>query len=437
MKKLTFSIILIMCIAPIFAQTLTLQEAMDKAVQHSYVLKNQNLNIAVAENERAKTIAQHRPTVNGNGDVRYNPILQTSILPGDVFGQPNAESQRIKFGTTFNILFSLEGNYKLYDPAYQTNVAINEAQTALEKTTLRKNTAQVKLDAATAYYEVLLQQTQVNLATDRLQRAQDLLDVSKTRQEAGAALPVDVQKSDLDVQNAAALRTQAQNALERSRLNLARQMGIALENLPPLNTDLLHIQTDTLQMPTINAAVLDAKPEILEQQQQLQITQLQLQKIDKQYLPSINLYGNLSAQHLSDNLAVWERWFPFAYAGAQLTMPLYDGNLKARNKETYQLQLQINQNNLASTREDLTYELQSAAIDLKNAISQLRDAEQNLQNAKDVQSVDQLRYKEGTLLFADFRNTEFSLREAEINFLSASQNYLLARLRWLNATGNL
>lgn len=419
------------------AQTLSLEEAMNKAVQHNYDLKNQALNISLSENDAAKTRTRRQPTVNANGDFRYNPILQTSVIPGDAFGQQNAEDQRIKFGTNFNVLFSIEGNYKILDPVYQTDIAINQAEANVQSATLRKNTAQVKLDAATAYYEILLQQTQVELANNRLRRAQDLLEVSKIRQELGAALPVDVQKSELDVQNAQALLTQAQNVLERARLNLARQMGIAYENSSKLQDNLLNINTDTVQIPIVNAAVIDLKPEILEAQQQLKINELQLQRENKLYLPSLSLYGNLSAQHLSNNLAVWDKWFPFAYLGAQVSVPLYDGGLKNRNKEGFQLQTQINQNNLSRLREELTYELQSATIDLKNAISQLQDAAQNLQNARAIQNIDQTRYQEGALLFADFRNTEFSLRESETNFLAASQNYLLAQLRWLNANGTL
>lgn len=437
MKKLTLAIILIGSIMPTFAQTLSLEEAMNKAVQHNYDLKNQTLNISLSENDAAKTRTRRQPTVNANGDLRYNPILQTSVIPGDAFGQANGEDQRIKFGTNFNLIFSVEASYKVLDPTYKTDLAINRAEANIQTATLRKNTAQVKLDAATAYYEVLLQQTQVEFANNRLRRTQTLLEISKNRQQAGAALPVDVQKSELDVQNAQALLTQAQNSLERSRLNLARQMGLTIENLPVLKNNLLQINADTVQMPTTNASAIDLKPEILEEQQRLEITRLQLQRENKLYLPSLSLYSNLSAQHLSNNLAVWEKWFPFAYTGVQVSLPIYDGGLKNRNKEGFQLQTQINQNNLSRLREELTYELQSVTIDLKNAMSQLQDAAQNLQNAREVQNIDQTRYQEGALLFADFRNTEFSLRESETNFLVASQNYLVSQLRWLNANGSL
>jgi len=437
MKNLLLFIIVFGSISSAFAQTLTLEDAMDQAVNHDYALKNQVLNIAVSQNQLSKTLTRRQPIVNGNGDFRYNPILQTSVIPGDAFGQ-GGEDQKLRFGTNFNILLGVDANYTLFDPVYETDLALNRAQTALETSTLQKTTAAVRLEAATAYCEALLQQTQVDLAASRLRRAQDLLEVTQTRELAGATLPIEVQKSQLEVQNAQALLTQTQNLLERSRLNLARQMGVTVLSLPPLNNALLEINADTIQIvPLSDLLVINGKPAILEEQQRLEITRLQLQREDKRYLPTVSLYGNLSAQHLSNNLAVWDRWFPFAYIGIQASLPLYDGGLKMRNKEGYQLQTKINQNNLDRLREELTYQLQSATLELKNALSQLEDASKNLQNARAIQNIDQVRFQEGSLLFTDFRNTEFSLRESEANFLASSQNYLLSYLRWLDASGSL
>lgn len=413
---------------------------MQLAVQHNYDLKNQQLNMALVDKDLEKIQAQRQPTIGLNGDLRSNPILQSSIIPGAAFTQPGQaaeEDRRIQFGTVFNVTFAVDATYSLYNPTYKTDLEINRTQQALETAALRKNTLDVKLTAATAYYDLLLQQTQINLAKNRLQRTQDLLAVARTQQEAGALLPVDLQKSQLDVQNAQILLDQTENASQRSRLNLARLLGVQPSEIVLPASNALQINPDTLKTPAVDENLVAARSEILEEQQRLQINELQMRRADKAYLPSVDLYGNLSAQHLSNDLAVWDNWFPFMFVGIRASVPIFDGNLRTKNKETYQLQAEINQNNIARLREDLTYELQSAALDLENAISQLQDAQQNLQNAREIMTIDQRRYEAGALLYSDFRNTEFSVREAETNFLSASQNYLLATLNWMRASGKL
>ncbi len=441
MKNIHFVICLLFCFTNALAQKpLTLEAAMQLAVQHNYDLQNQQLRIDLVDKDLEKIRARRQPTVGLNGDLRTNPILQSSIIPGEAFTQPGqgeAENRRVQFGTVFNLTFAVDATYQLYNPTYRTDIEINRTENALETATLRKNTLDVKLEAATAYYDLLLQQTQVTLAENRLRRAEDLLAVAQTRRDAGALLPVDLQRSELDVQNAQTLLDQAQNARRRSRLNLARLLGTQPEDLALPAGNALQISPDTIVSPEVNRNLVEGRYEIQEIQQQLAINQLQVRREDKAYLPTVELYGNLSAQHLSNDLAVWDDWFPFMFVGLRASLPIFDGNLKARNKETYQLQSQINRNSLARLREDLTYELQSAAIDLENAISQLQDARRNLQSARDILATDQKRYAEGALLFSEFRNTEFSVREAESNFLAAGQNYFLAKLSWMRASGKL
>ncbi len=432
MKIFIAIIIAFFSLAQIEAQPLTLEAAMNQAVQYDYNLKNQTLRIAIAEKDLYKTRAQRMPTVTGSGDLRYNPILQTIVVPGDAFGQQGGAVQRVRFGTNFNLLLGVDAAYKLYDPAYQTNLDIHRAEVLLETANLRQSTLDVRLDAATAYYDLALQQTQQAIAAERLRRAEDLLAIEQTRVDAGAALPVDLRRSELDRQNAQTLLEQAEHNAQRSRLNLARRLGLNPETII-LPTDALQLDQTALILPTLNADVPDNRAELIAAQQRIVINDLQIRLEDRRYQPVPELFANLSAQHLSDDLAVWNNWFPFSFVGVRLSVPIFDGNLKARNKEGYELQQQLNRNELARLREDLRYELRSAALDLGNAIAQLRSAERNLATARELQAIDQVRYREGALLLSELRNTEFALREAESNYLAAIQSYLVARLRWQRA----
>ncbi len=415
---------------------LSLEDAMNMAVQHDFGLKNQALKVSIADKELDKVRAQRNPVISGSGDARYNPLLQTVVIPGEAFGQPGDDPQKVRFGTNFNLLLSVDASYKALDPAYRTQASIQTAQSGLESITLKKSAQDVKLDAATAYFDMALQQTQVEIALERLSRARDLLAVTQTRMEAGAVLPVELTKSELDVQNAEALLEQARNNFLRSRLLLARRIGKQPEAVD-VPQDILQLRTGDAAPPTLNPAIVNEHPEMAEAAQRLAINQLQLQLQDKRYLPALELYGNITAQHLSDNLSVWSRWFPFAFVGVRATVPIFDGNLKALNKESIAYQLQIDRNQMERIREDLTFELQSAAIDMENAIVQLRTAERNRTTAVQILQSDQVRFKEGALPFADFRNSEFALRESEGNYLAAAQNYLLARLRWMRAGSGL
>jgi outer membrane protein TolC len=86
-------------------------------------------------------------------------------------------------------------------------------------------------------------------------------------------------------------------------------------------------------------------------------------------------------------------------------------------------------------QQDINYEMASTQTALKNTIVQWQSAQQNLNTARKILDLDKERYNGGNLLYADVLNTEFSLREAENNSLSAWYNYLVAKIRWEKAMG--
>ena len=175
----------------------------------------------------------------------------------------------------------------------------------------------------------------------------------------------------------------------------------------------------------------------MEINQRTNILALELKLADQSYRPSLDVYANASMQPLSDDLALWQRWFPLAFVGLRANLPIYDGKIRQRNKEGIGLQMQINQNDAARLREELTLEMHGAAIDLRNAALTLQYSESALNTAQSILLTDQTRFREGALLFSEWRNTEFALREAEANYLAAAQELLTARLRWLRAGGKL
>lgn len=423
--------------ARLSAQTpLTLEQAIELVVQRDWGLKNARLNTALTENELQKIQAQRTPVVTGSGDLRYNPILQTVVIPGEAFGQPGDEAAKVRFGTNFSLLLGVDASYKLIDPTHVTRTQLELMRASGNKLTERVVEQDLKLEVASAYYELALQTAQETLAAQRLSRAGDLLAVMKTRAEAGAALPVDVQKSELEMFNAESLSIQSRNQKDRSRLQLASLLGIRPEEVL-LPDNILNVNSKELELSVVNTAEVNERPELLEINQRINISALELKLADQSYRPSLDAYANVSMQHLSDDLALWQRWFPFAFVGLRANLPIYDGKIRQRNKEGIGLQMQIHQNNLVRLREELTLEMQNALIDQNNAAVSLRYSESALMTARDILKTDEKRFREGSLLFSELRNTEFALREAEAAYLTAAHQWLAAQLRRLRAGGKL
>ena len=413
---------------------LTLEAAVEQGVSHSYGLRNQQLAIDLADSELDKLNARKMPVVSAGGDLRTNMVLPVTIIPGSAFNNQgqNEGDRKIRFGTTFNIIGSVEATYALVDPTLGADRQLAEAGRSLQGTLYEAQKQQQKLIIAEAWYNVFLSQEQTRLAGDKLARARALLEINQVRQETGTLLPAELLRAKLDVDNAAATFEQSVNQLVMSRQTLAYRVGL------PLNTAIEVVGNPVPELPEIGVeAALGQRWEISEQEQRMVVAERKVQQIEQEYKPGLSLYGNAAVQHLSNNLAIWQNWFPLVYAGLQTKIPVFDGQLKRRNQEIARIEALSARQNLERVKEDIAYETASASTAMQNAVVQWKTAQTNLATAVRLFELEKERYEGGKLLYSELLNVEYSLREAENNALTASYNYLLARVRWEKATGRL
>lgn len=435
MMKALFFLIFFFSFTFVFAQTprvLSLEEAIALGQANNLDLKNQTLQIQVAQQEKNKIDARKSPQVSANADLRSNLVLPTTVIPAGAFGGGSGgEDQKLRFGTTYNLSTALNVSYALLDPTLRSDQLRAEGQKNLQELSLAKQKAKYRLSIAEAWYDVFLKQEQVRLAIDKLKRAEALQQINQNRQTAGAILLSDLQRSQLELANSRAAREQAENNLALSRQNLAYRLGLPLDT--PLEVGSIPVPSSD-PLPTLSSTP-GTRWELKEEEQRLAINLLDQQGIKEQYRPNLNAIANGSLQHLSNNLAVWQNWFPAVYIGLQSNVILFDGKLKQKNLETLKLQNQISKQSLERLQQDINYEMASTQTALKNAIVQWQSAQENLTIAQKIQALEQERYKGGSLLFSELLNAEFSLREAENAALSGWYNYLVAKLRWEQARG--
>lgn len=414
---------------------LTLGEAVERGLAYSPALRNQQLAIDLADGELDKLKARKAPVVGAAADLRTNMVLPVTIIPGSAFSNQgqNEGDRKIRFGTTFNISGAIEVNYPLLDPTLVADRQIAEAGRALQGTLFEAQRQQQKLIIAEAWYNVFLQQERARLAGEKLTRAKVLQEINKAREVAGTALPVDLLRNQLDVDNAAAAFEQAVNQLVLSRQTLAYRLGL------PLNATIGVADIPTPEYTPLPEEVMPTAQrwEIVEQQQRMALAELEVQQIEDRYKPSLGLYGNAAVQHLSNDFAVWGNWFPLVYTGLQTKIPVFDGQLKRREQEIARIQGLVARQNLERWQGDIAYETATAKTAMQNAIVQWKTAQGNLATASRLFELEKARYAGGKLLYSALVDAEYSLREAENNVLSAWYDYLLAKVRWERAAGRL
>ena len=428
MKKTIFILLFFISFPILQAQNLTLQDAIQQGLEHSFTLKTQTLQVQISSAENAKIRAGNQPQVSASSDVRYNAILQKSVIPIGAFGLPNTPSdavQTVAFGVPFNATISLDATKKLYDAQQGINRKINDNKVESQKNNLEQSKNDLRFAISSAYYNVLYQQEKVKLAQQTLDRAKVNLDNGNIRLTNGKALINDINRLALDVSNAelSLRKTQQDNALAWSELKYRMQVPeetnlVLAETLPLL------LKSNTNLDATINNTTIKSE------QIALTDNQLQIEKSLKQNAFSVSAYGNFSLLALNENIS------PFSYVGVKVSKPLYDGKLAKLTAEDFTIKQQINQINLEKIQSDLNFELKTARKKVEQAQLDLLESEKNTTLARQIYQTDQLRFEQGALLQNDLKSSELSLQTAENNYLIAIYNILLTSLEVKKVTGN-
>lgn len=436
MRKYLLLAVLNSMTALLSGQSLTLAEAIALSEQNRPELKSATLEVRLAERQNEHLRAEWRPSVSLSGDLRWNTQLQTSVLPIGEFGLPNVpadEVREFRIGTPFNHSFSLQADQKIFDGTRKTNQIINDLDTEAARNRQEISRVDIRQAVEKAYYAAVFYREQTRLAAQSVENVAARVDMLKTRIAGGTAIRDDLDRALLDLDN-------AKYALEKSKRNLA----VSLENLryqtgsdqavEPAE-DLRSVRQAFLESdPGAEATV---RPELESEAINFQVLAWK-EKLEKQRnLPVVSAYGNYSVVQLHDqpNPFAAGTWFPYSYIGIRASMPLYDGRQSRLRQEDLRLQQMISQTETARLSAAFANELANARTNFDLAGQTLEQTEKSLDLARQLFDTDQVRFRQGTRLLSELKDTENRVREAEENYLQSLFDFLVAGLQLKRAAG--
>lgn len=435
MKKILIISGLLSMVLTGYAQKMTLEESIQTALANRWEIKNAQLEIQVAQGENDQLKAKWLPQVKGAADARWNTQLQTSVFKNAPFA--NGQDVRLVLGVPFNTTVGINAEQKIVDATAKYDRQLNAVNVDSRKIAQEKTKTDLRQAVTEAYYAALFNAEKVQLAQRALERAQAYQLAGRTKFEKGTLLLNDLDRLRLDVNNAQTALRKAKSDQLLSLENLTYQMGLAAGSPVQLADSLPSLYEKTMVM--VSQESLERRPEILQEKNALKINELNEKKQSSRWLPLVSAYGSYTALQLNDvfNPFTAGTWFPYSFLGVKLEIPIFDGRQASLQKRNYAIQASINRNNLKQLEADFAYEIRSIATTLAQEKDNVNDTRANLELARQILETDRFRYEKGVLLLSDLKNSEYSLQNAETNYLTSVYNFLLASLRYQKATGGL
>lgn len=428
--------------APAAAQTpqiheLSLTQAIDYTNKNSVAVKNALLDYQIQQQSNRATTSQALPQVTGNLGITDNVKIPTTLIPGEFIGQPAGTFVPLQFGTQYNTNAGITLKQVLFDgqvfvglQARQASLDLYTERTAITEQMLRSNVEKI-------YYQLLISKSQIAQIDGNITNQQELLRNSTELFKNGFAEQLDVDRSNVQLANLQTEKIQLELNIANGYLGLKVLMGMPVK-------DSLRL-TDTLTYDMIRDAMLsdDYKYTDRHDFQLLQVTkklnEYDIRRYKLMYIPTANFTANYSQNQFSNKFDLTQKgtWFPSAYIGLNISVPIFDGFYKDANIKQAKLKLRQTENNIDSMKLRIDNDVKQAQIRFAAALATLDFQKKNMDLSDRVYAQTRKKYDQGLGSNTEITTALADQKTAQANYFNALYSAIVARVDYLNAVGKL
>ena len=402
------------------AETLTLREAVDLALEGNLGLKEGQ--VALKSAKRASTYSWNSasPTLKASGNLsKALPKSDSASAMGK-----SSDAATISLGASVNIGLS---------PSIATSV--KGARLSYEKQQIDYDTTvrTVELNVRKAFYHILYEQDYISLQEQNAQAAKKQYDTNRAKYERGVLPRLDVLNSQIAWQNAQLSLEGARTTLENDLATFKNLLGLGQERELSLSGNL----DAYAELPEISAGGASSKPNsIASLEKQLEIAQNSLLATRlSAYAPTLSAGYSYNLSTTTDSGSDWNKGGTLSVG---VSIPL-DGFLPwssgAQSIASQKDRLETLELQLKDARDTQQINVSGYLNQVRNLESTIALRKQSLEFARESYQLTLDAYNNGTKDILALQNARNGLLEAAVNLKSQAYNLAVAVLNLEDALG--
>ena len=443
MKKI-LSIIALSCTITASAQTYTLQQLKDSALQNNIAIRNAKHSIDAAQQQRKEAFTKYFPTVSGTGlwfnadkgmaKTELNLSEQISPELGMVLAQSLPAEALAALGNPISISMMKNGTIAgvtAVQPIFAGGQIINGnklAKVGEDVSRLQLQLSENEVEKQTEQYYWQLISLQEKMKTIEAVEAL-LADIYKdvdVAVRAGVAMRNDLLQVQLRQNDVESQKVKLQNGIGIVRLLLAQYCG--LNNTDFALTYDSNISSSLAQKQDHSQALLTtAEYQLLNKQ--VEATKLQRKMEVGKNLPTVGVGAGYNYHNLLDNNHT------FGMVFATVSVPISDwwgGSHAVKRKKIAQQQAE---EQLADNSQLLKIRMQNAWNNVEEARQQLQIAQRSIEQAEENLRLNRDYYKAGTSKMSDLLEAQLFYQQSLDRRTDAFADYQNKLLEYRQATG--
>jgi outer membrane protein TolC len=434
---------LAMIVSSVNAQTqtrheFTIQQAVDYARKNNAQVKNALLAIQSQKQTNREITAGALPNITGSVGMTKYIDIPTSLIPGEIFGQPAGTYIPVQFGTKYNSSASIQVQQTLFDG--QVFIGLKARATSIEFQTKNMEVTEemVKANIHKIYYQLVVSKTQIELLDANITRLQKLEHDATELFKNGFAEKLDIDKVSVQLANLQTEKTKALNSISNGYISLKTLMG-----MPIRDTLLLTDKIDESQIKedfsNDTAYQYTDRKEFQSLSLMKKLNEFNIKRYQLSYIPTVNLNGNYSKNAQRNTFDFFGKgdWFTTSYIGLNISIPIFDGFARSARISRARIDLQTTQNQIDNLKLTIDSDVEQAKVNFKSALATIDFQKKNMQLAENVYNQTKKKFEAGTGSNTEITSAQTDLVTAQTNYISALYSAIIAKVDYLKATGKL
>ncbi|OFX89968.1 MAG: hypothetical protein A2W99_08605 [Bacteroidetes bacterium GWF2_33_16] len=442
-------------------QVLTLEDAMNIALENSpdikqsrinmeqnreylnaqlFMLKSRfSLDVTPIEYSNTQTYNDYFSKWNTTENIGSNGTL---VIQQPIKWTDGTLSLRNKFGYQDNYSEASNSSYTGFDnnlylsynqPLFtynRTKMNLKKQELALENSTLAYSIQMLSIErlVTQAFYSIYQKQMSVRIAQEDFDNQKVSLDIIRSKVEGGLSAQEELLQGELNYATSNSNLDNAKVDLENAKDQFKKLIGVSLY-------DEIEISTDIQYKPVLvdlEKAIQNGLAQRLElNQRQIDLNNAEFDLIATSATNEFRGNVDLSVGIMGNNenfANIYDKPTKSPQVGITFSIPIFDwGERKARIRAA-ELEVESREMDIKNLENDIVINIRQIYRNLQNLNTQIAIAEQNEKNAQLTYEINLERYKNGDLTSIDLERYQNQLSQKKMDRANALINYKLELL---------
>lgn len=427
----------------IYAQTptkheFTIQQAVDYGRKNNMQVKNALLNVAIQKQTNRDITSAALPTVSSNIGVTNFLTIPTSLIPGEIFGQPAGTYIPVQFGTKYTSNAGIELKQLLFDGQVFIGLQARATSIEFQNKNVEVTDEAIKTNIYKIYYQLVVSKTQLSLFDANIIRLQKLEHDVTELYKNGFAEKLDIDKVTVQLVNLQTEKTRALNSISIGYLGLKTLMGMPIKDTLTLIDRISETQIKN-DFSNDTAYLYADRKEFQYLSLARKLNEYNIKRYQLSYFPTVSLNASYSKNAQRNTFDFFGKgdWFTTSFVGLNVAIPIFDGFAKDARIKKSRFEMQQVDNQLDNLRLSIDSEVEQAKINFRSSIATMDFQKKNMQLAETVYNQTKKKFEIGTGSNTEITSAQTDLVAAQTNYINALYTAIIARVDYLKATGKL